>query len=157
MLGFVKRRKIMLFGCNLLSVFSLEWVSMNNQERKVRTEIVNADSNELVFYSISIKTSKFIGSCNDINDPYAKLHVPDVVWIINIKVFNLTSRTDKTRHLKLYETCKCKSRLDASVCNSKQRWNKNKCRCHRKELVEKEICDQRFIWNPSNCECKRDK
>ena len=52
---------------------------MNNQERKVRTEIVNVDSNELVFYSISIKTSKFSGSCNDINDPYAKLRVPDVV------------------------------------------------------------------------------
>ena len=52
---------------------------MNNQECKVRTEIVNVDSIKLVFYSISIKKSKFSGSCNDINDPDAKLCVPDVV------------------------------------------------------------------------------
>ena len=62
-----------------MSVFPLEWISINNQERKVRTEIVNVNSNELVFYPISIKTSKFSGSCNDFNDPYAKLCVPDVV------------------------------------------------------------------------------
>ena len=51
---------------------------------------------------------------------------PDVVKNINIKVFNLMSRTNKTRHVKLHETCKCKCRLDASVCNCKRRWNKDK-------------------------------
>ena len=33
---------------------------------------------------------------NDINDPYAKLCVPDVVEGINVKVFNLILRTNKT-------------------------------------------------------------
>ena len=47
--------------------------------------------------------------------------VPDVVKNINIKVFNLMPRTNETRHVKWHETCKCKCRLDASVCNSKQR------------------------------------
>ena len=51
------------------------------------------------------------------------------------------------------QTCKCKCRLDASVCNSKQRWNKDKCRCECKELIDKRICDKGFIWNPSSCEC----
>ena len=55
------------------------------------------------------------------------------------------------------QTCKCKCRLDASVCNSKQRWNKDKCRCQCKELIDKGICDKGFIWNPSNCECECDK
>ena len=34
---------------------------------------------------------------------------------------------------------KCKCRLDASVCNDKQRWNKDKCRykCKCKELIDK--------------------
>ena len=27
------------------------------------------------------------------------------------------SRTNKTRHIEWYKTCKCKCRLDASVCN----------------------------------------
>ena len=39
------------------------------------------------------------------------------------------SRTNETRFLEWHETCKCKCRLDAIVCNNKQYWNKNKCRC----------------------------
>ena len=103
-----------MFG-SLSSVNSLECVSMNDQECKVRTKIVNVNSNEPLFYPFSIKTSKCSGSCNNINDPYAKLWVPDVVKNLNIKVFNVTSRTNETRHTKWHETCKCKYRLDASV------------------------------------------
>ena len=104
---------------------------MNNQECKVRPEIINVNSDEPVFYPFSIKTSKCSGSCNNINDPYAKMCVPDVVKNLNVKVFNLMSRTNKqeTRHMKWHETCKCKCRPDASVCNNKQRWNDAKCRC----------------------------
>ena len=105
---------------------------MNNQERKVKSEIVNVNSNEPVFYSFSIKTSKRSGSCNNINYPYAKSCIPDVVKNMNIKVFNLISRTNETRHVKWHETCKSKCRLDVSVSNSKQRWVKDKCRCECK-------------------------
>ena len=64
------------------------------------------------------------------------------------------SRTNETRHIKWYETCGCKCRLDASACNNKQRWNEDKCRCECKELIEKRICHEGFIWNPINCECE---
>ena len=67
------------------------------------------------------------------------------------------SRTNETRHIEWHETCKCKCRLDASVCNNKQRWNDDKCRCECKELIDKGVCDKGFIWNPSNCECECDK
>ena len=90
---------LMFFG-SLSSVNPLECVSMNNQECKVRPEIVNVNSNEPLFYPFSIKTSKCSGSCNNINDPYAKLCVPDAVKNLNIKVFNLLSRTNETRHKK---------------------------------------------------------
>ena len=55
------------------------------------------------------------------------------------------------------ETCKCKCRLDASVCNNKQRLNNDKCRRECKELIDNRICDKGFIWNPSNCEYECDK
>ena len=42
---------------------------MNNQECKVRSEIVNATSDEPIFFPFGIKTSKCSGSCNNINDP----------------------------------------------------------------------------------------
>ena len=92
---------------------------MTNQECKVRPEIVNVNSDEPVFYPFSIKTSKCSGSCNNINDPYAKMCVPDVVKNLNVKVFNLMSRTNKTRHIEWHETCKRKCRLDGSVVNNK--------------------------------------
>ena len=47
--------------------------------------------------------------------------------------------------------------MDESVCNNKQRWNEDKCRCECKELIDKGVCDKGFIWNPSNWECECDK
>ena len=102
---------------------------MNNQERKVRPEIININGNEPVFYPFSIKTSKLCGSCNNINDPYAKMCVSDVAKKLNVQVCSNMSRTNETRHIKWHETCKCKCRLDASVCNNKQPWDDDKCRC----------------------------
>ena len=48
--------------------------------------------------------------------------------------------------------CKCRCRLDVSVCNNKQDWNKDKCRCECKKLIDNGVCDKGSIWNPSNCE-----
>ena len=56
------------------------------------------------------------------------------------------------RDIKWHETCECKCRLDASICNNKQRCNEDKCRCKCTELI-----DKGFIWSPSNFECEHDK
>ena len=142
---------------NFINVTPLNCISMKNQECKVRPEIINVHSNEPIFYPFSIKTNKCSGSCNNINDPYAKICIPDVIKDLNVKVFNLMSRTNETRHIKWHETCKCKCRLDASVCNNKQRWNNDKCRCECKELINKDVCDKGYIWNLSNCKSECDK
>ena len=47
--------------------------------------------------------------------------IPNVIKNITVKVFNLMSRTNETRHIERHETCKCQCRLDASVCNHTQR------------------------------------
>ena len=96
---------VMFFGCTLSNVNTLECVSISNQECKVRPEILNVNSKEPVFFPFSIKTIKWIGSCNNINDRYAKLCVPDVVKNLNIKVFKIMSRTNETRHIEWHETC----------------------------------------------------
>ena len=87
-----------LFLSSLVSTTSLNCISMKNQECKVRSEIINVNINEPIFYPFSIKTSKCSGSCNNINDPYAKVYVPNVIKDLNVKVFNLMSRTNETRH-----------------------------------------------------------
>ena len=70
---------------------------MNNEECKVRSQIVNLNKDEPVSFPFSIKTSKCSGSCNNINNPYAKLCVPSLVKNLNAKVFNLMPRTNETR------------------------------------------------------------
>ena len=54
------------------------------------------------------------------------------------------SRINETRQIIWHETCKFLCRLTSAVCNSRQIWNKNKCRCE-------------CIWNRSNCGCECDK
>ena len=140
MFKFVK--KVFFIGLTILSNFTnvirLSCISMKNHECKVRPEIINVNSNEPIFYRFSIKTGKCSGSCNNvkINDPYAKIYVPDIIKDLIVKVFNLMSRTNETRHMKWHETCKCKCRLDASVCNNKERQNNDKCQCECKELID---------------------
>ena len=62
-----------LFLSSLASTTPLSYISMNNQAFKVGPKIINVNSNEPVFYPFSIKTSKFSGSCNKINDLYANV------------------------------------------------------------------------------------
>ena len=140
-----------------LNAIPLSCISMNNQPCKAKSGIINVKSNGPIFYPFSIKTNKCSGNCNNINDPYAKICVPDVVRDLNVKVFNLMSRTIESRHIKWHETCKCICGLDAIVCNNKQRWNENKCRREYKEVIDKGVCDKGYIWGLSNCECECDK
>ena len=129
----------------------------NNQ---VRPKIVDINSNNPMFYPFSVKVNKCSGNCNNINNPYAKICVPDTVKDLNVRVFNLMSRTNETRHIKWHETCKCICRVDKTICNSsnsKQRWNEDICRCECKELIDQSACDKGYVWKPSNCECECDK
>ena len=112
-------------GLTILSSFTnaipLNSISMKNQECKTRLQVIDVNSNNPIFYPFSIKTSKCSGICNNINNLYARICVPDVIKELNVKVFNLMSRSNETRFIEWHETCKCKCRLDAIVCNNKQR------------------------------------
>ena len=69
MFGFIKKCffTAMTFF-NLSDVISLECVSMNNQGCKIRTEIINLNTNEPMFYPYSIKINRCKASCNTVND-----------------------------------------------------------------------------------------
>ena len=121
-----------LFLSSLVSKTPLSCISIKNQECKVRPKIVDINSNNPIFHPFSIRINKCSDSSNNINNPYAKICVPDVIKDLNVKVFNLMSRTNETRFIKWHQTCKCICRLDGIICNSKQRWNENKCMCECK-------------------------
>ena len=133
-------KKVFFLGLTILSNFTnaLDCISMKNRECKVRSEIISINSNNPMFYPFSIKVNKCSGNCNSINDPYARICVPDVIKDLNVKVFNLMSRTNKTRFIEWHE-----------------KWNK--CRCECKGLIDKGVCDKGYTWNPSNRKCESNK
>ena len=117
---------------SLVSTNPLSCISLKNQECKVRPKIADINRNNPIFYPFSTKVNKCNGNRNNINDPYARICVPDKVKNLNAKVFNLMTLINETRHIEWHETCKCICRLDKIICISKQRWNEDKCRCECK-------------------------
>ena len=81
---------------SLLNAIPLNCISMKNQECKTRPQVINVKSNNPIFYPFSTKIYKCSGNCNNINDPYSKMCVPDVTKNLNVKVFYLMSRTNET-------------------------------------------------------------
>ena len=63
----------------------------------MRPKIVGTNSNNPMFYPFSINVNKYSGNCNNINNPSAKICAPDAVKDLNVRVFNLMSRTNETR------------------------------------------------------------
>ena len=76
-----------IYENSLLSTTPLNCISMKNQECKTRPQIININSNNPIFYPFSIKINKYRGNCNNINNPYAKICVPDVLKDLYVKIF----------------------------------------------------------------------
>ena len=89
---FVFIKKILCIGSlilsSLVSATPLSCISIKNQECKVRPQIVDINSNNPIFYPFSTKINKCSGSCNNINNPYAKICVPDVIKDLKLKYLN---------------------------------------------------------------------
>ena len=99
MFGFIKQ--IFFTAMSFFICYALKCVSMNNhQECKIRPVTMNINCNEPSLYPYSILVDKCSGSCNNINDRYAKLCVPDVLKNMNIKIFNLMSRINEAQRMK---------------------------------------------------------
>ena len=141
MLGLIKKVLILIL---MSTVNSLKCTSLKNQECKVREVIVK---NDYMIYPYSIKVNKCNGNCNDVSNPYSRVCIPNIISNVTLKVFDLMTLTNKTKQIKWHESCKCVCRLNSIVCNNKQKWNKNKCRCGY--LINKK-CGNKF-WNSKNC------
>ena len=99
-------------------------------------------------FSFKIKVDRYVGSCNDLMNPYSKLCISDVIRNISVKVFDLISQQNELRQVSFNESCKCNCLLNETVCNDKQRWNKDNCRY---ECLKIEKCDITSFWNFVNC------
>ena len=118
---------------------------------------VNEGVGGALFYPYNVLVNKCSGSCNTLDDPMAKMCVPYIVKTVNMKVYNFLMRLNETRNVLWQESCKCVCRLNSSVCNSKQIWNSDTCRCDCKEdFAGIMTCNKGYMWNPSTCACECD-
>ena len=150
----------------LISLFSiiktkaLECVSVVNQKCMPKPKIldVNEGTGEGLFYPYNVLVNKCSGSCNTLDNAMSKICAPKIIKNVNMKVYNFLMRLNETRNVLGRESCKCVCKLSSSVCNNKQIWNDDTCRCDCNEDFAGIInCAKGYMWNPSICECQRDK
>ena len=144
---------------SILKVKTLECVSVINQKCMPRSKIldVNEGVGEALLYPYNALVNKCSGSCDTINDPMARLCVPNIIKRINMKIYNFLMRLNETRNVLWHESCKCVYKLNSSVCNNKQIWNSDTCRCNcNEDFAGIRSCDKGHTWNLSTCECQCD-
>ena len=145
---------ISLFG--IIKTKALECVSVVNQKCMPRPKIldVNGGVGEALFYPYNVQVNKCSGSCNTLDNPIEKLCVPNVIKELNMKVLTMLN---ETRNVLWHECCKCVCKLNSSVCNNKQIWNSNTCRCDcNQDFAGMINFAKGYTWNPSTCECQCD-
>ena len=145
---------------SILKVNALECVSVINQKCMRRLKILNVNEGigEALFYPYNVLVNKCSGSCDTLDNPMSKICVPDVTKRVNMQVYNFLMRLNETRNVLWHESCKCICKLNSSICNNKQIWNSNTCRCDcNEDFIGIIKCAKDFIWNPSTCECQCDK
>ena len=94
---------------SILKVRALECVSVVNQKSMPGPKIldVNEGIGEVLFYPYNVLVNKCSGSCGTINNPMAKLCVPDIVKRVNMQVYNFLMNLNETRSVLWHESCKC--------------------------------------------------
>ena len=156
---------ISLFG--IIKIKALE--SVVNQKCMPRPKIldVNEGVGEALFYPYNVLVNKCSGSCNTFDNPMAKLCIPSVIKRVNMQVYDFLMMLNETRNVLWHENCKCVCKLNSSICNNKQIWNGDACRCDCNEDFAGIIsCDKGYtcqcdMWckpgqylDHKNCVCK---
>ena len=91
----------------LISLFSmiktkaLECVSVVNRKCMPRPKVldVNEGVGEALFSPYNVLVNKCSGSCDTLDDPMARLCVPNIVKKVNMKVYNFLMRVNETRNV----------------------------------------------------------
>ena len=131
--GFIKRTFIVNvlvlgFGISLAIIC----MSINNQHCMVRSMIIHLNPGELGCYLFIVSMDWFDGSCNNFDDSFGRICVPNKTEDVNLKAFNM---------IKGINECRCKF----SATNSRQKWNNGKCQCDCKIPIRHRAADSPAI------------
>ena len=54
-------------------------------------------------------------------------------------------------------SCNCRCKFNGRMCNSKQKWNNDKCWCECKKPIKYILSKKDYVWNPNICACQCNK
>ena len=121
---------------------------LNDQKCDVKKVIVD---NDYMTFPYKIRVDRCIGSCNNLTNLYSRVCLPDIVKNTSVKVFDLISQQNEPTEIIFHKSCKCDCLLNKTVCNDKQKWNKDEYKC---ECLKIENCDNNSFWSVVNCRCE---
>ena len=133
---------------SIIKTKALECVSVFNQKCMPRPKILNVNEGvgEALFYQYNVQEN------NTFDHPMAKLCVPNVIKGVNMQVYNFLIRLNETCNVLWHESCKFVCKLDSSICNNKQIWNSDTCRCDcNKDFAGIINRTKGYMRNPSTC------
>ena len=133
-------------------------VSLSNQKCMTQPTLISLNPNEysqeLNYYSFTVKLDRCVGSCDTLNDLSNKVCVSNKTEGLNLRVFNMITKINESKTSTKHKSCECKCKFDGRKCNSDQWWNKSKCRC---ECKNRHACEKDYVWNPAIYSCEYGK
>ena len=125
---------------SIIKTKALECVSVVNQKCMPRPKILDANEgvSEALFYLYNVLVNKCSGSCNTLDNPMAKLCVPNVIKGVNMQVYS--------------DTCRCDCNEDFAgiiSCAEGYTWNPSICECQCNKW-----CKPGQYLDHKNCVCK---
>ena len=74
-----------------------------------------------------------------------------------LKIFILIKGKNESKTLAKRISSECRCAFDGRTCNSKQKWNNDKCYFECKKMIKNFTCEKESTQNPSTCECQCNK
>ena len=97
---------------------------LSNQKTDLQPTFINLHPNEysqeLHYYSFTVKLDKYVGICNSLNDLCNKVCVPNKTEDLNLSVFKMIARTNESKTFTKHISCKGKCKFHGRKCNSDQ-------------------------------------
>ena len=150
MFGLIRKIIItqLIFSGSLASMINYsnhtKLLSLNNQPCIARLTLINLNLDKynqgLHYCPFTVNLDRCNESCKTFTDPPDKICAPNNTEDINVSVFSKIARINELKSLTKHVSCKCECKLDSKTCNSKQKWNSDKCRCKWKHPKERHMC-----------------
>ena len=93
MFGLIKKTFMELLISTVNASDHTNCVSLSNQKCEIQPTFINLHSNEYSqefrYYPFTVKSGKYVGSCNTLNNLSNKVSVPNKTENLNLNVFNM--------------------------------------------------------------------